>query len=131
MTAPDAANEDAALAAAAGGEPPLDPALAPAMRRLQVIAQAKASGLSWAAIGSVYGAGPKEMKRAAKRLAALTQRDYLLGRSPSALPGPRPAESPAAVAPPRDARPAARPAVPGARVPPVRSKPRHVRRRGR
>ena len=63
----------ALMAAVADGKPVT--ALDKAVLRLKVISGAKERGLSWAAIGSVYGRTAKEMKRDAHKLAARVKRD--------------------------------------------------------
>lgn len=74
--------QDAALAALTGCVTETKPqtALDASLMRLRMIADAKAAGVPWTAIGRVYGVSGKEAKRQAKALARETQRDLVAVR---------------------------------------------------
>jgi len=83
MTPPAAQEQDDSLAAMIGGVADGRPAtdLDKAVLRLRMVKEAKDRGLSWAAIGSVYGLPGREMKRDVHRLDERVQRELRLARN--------------------------------------------------
>ena len=83
MTPPAAQAQDDSLAAMIGvvadGQPAT--ALDKAVLRLRMVKEAKDRGLSWAAIGSVYGLSGREMKRDIHHLDLKVQREIILARN--------------------------------------------------
>jgi hypothetical protein len=81
LTPPTPDQQDAALAALTGTvtESRPDTELARNLMRLRLVAEAKAKGIPWTAIGKALGGiSGKEAKRVMKHLAARTQRDHLV-----------------------------------------------------
>ena len=80
MTPPTIEEQDSSLAAlistVAEGKPLT--ALEKARLRLGMVDQARETGLSWAAIGSVYGMSGREMKREARKLRERVRRELML-----------------------------------------------------
>jgi len=83
LTPPTPEQVDASLAALTGtvGEQKPSSDLDRNLLRLRLVAEAKDRGISWAAIGRAMGISGKEAKRAAKQLAAHTQRQVLMAKN--------------------------------------------------
>ena len=77
MTPPAAQEQDASLAALIGAVADSQHAtpLGKAILRLQIVKQAKDRGLTWAAIGTVYGLTGREMKRDIHKLSLRVQQE--------------------------------------------------------
>lgn len=133
MSPPSPEQQDAALAALTGcvTEAKPETALDASLMRLRMIAEAKSAGIPWTAIGRVYGMSGKEAKAMAKRLAARTQRYYVLSLGTEVAPVPVPRSAAEAAVRRLHEREGVTlvPAKP--RRPPARKHPHHVRRRGR
>jgi hypothetical protein len=82
MSPPSPERQDADLAALTGCVTQARPetALDASLMRLRMIADAKAAGIPWTAIGRVYGVSGKEAKRQAKTLAREAQRELVTAR---------------------------------------------------